>query len=82
LQREKLGVIIYAFQTLTDTDYNVVKSKKSVLDDMFKYNRKHLELCENFYYSQKGIAMTISPDFYKMGSDTAILFQEALLNNN
>jgi hypothetical protein len=26
--------------------------------------------------------MTISPDFYKMGSDTAILFQEALLNNN
>jgi len=81
LQKEKKGVIIYAFQTLANDDYNIVKTKKSLLPDLLKYNKKHLELCENCYYSKKGISLVLSPDFYKMGSDVSAMFVSYIENN-
>lgn len=82
IQKEKSGVIVYTFQTLQDRDYGVTKSKKSLINDMLKYNKKHLELCENCYYSKKGISMVLSPDFYKMGIECSLLFVDFITNTN
>lgn len=81
LQNEKKGVIIYAFQSLIDDDYNITKTKKSLLPDMLKYNKSHLELCENCYYAKRGISLTLSPDFYKMGSDVSEMFVKYIETN-
>lgn len=82
LQKEQTGVLIYSFQTLLDSDYGVIRSKRNSLNDMLKYNNKHLELCENCYYSKKGISMVLSPDFYKMGIGCASIFNEFISSKN
>ena len=36
LQKEQTGVLIYSFQTLLDSDYGVIRSKRNSLNDMLK----------------------------------------------
>lgn len=82
LQKQKRGIIIYTFQNLLDSDYNVIKSKKVLISDIIKYNNKHLELCENDFYTKHGISMTLSPDFYNMGASTSRMFKMFILKNS
>lgn len=76
LQDEKKGVILYTFQNLKDEDYGGYRTKKQLIKDMLKYNKKHLELCENDHYAKMGISFVVGSDFYYMGKQVGMIFEQ------
>lgn len=78
IQSKDAGIIFFTFQNLIDEDYKVSKSKRSLIKDILKYNKKHLEVCENTIYSKMGVGFSVSPDFYKMGMETGKLLTDSI----
>lgn len=74
IQKEDRGVIIHSYQNLKDDDYDGFIPKKYLIKDILKYNKKHLDICENCYYAKNGISMVVAPDFYNMGKQVAEIF--------
>lgn len=74
IQKEKPGLIIHSYQNLKDDDYGGFIPKKYLVKDIPKYNKKHLDICENCYYAKSGISMVVAPDFYFMGSQVVDIF--------
>lgn len=77
IQKEPKGVIVLSYQYLLDEDYNKIRPKDCTIQDLIKYNKKHLELGGNFLYSKEGVAISIAPNFYKMGE----LVSQLLIDN-
>lgn len=74
IQKEKAGLIIHSYQNLKDDDYGGFIPKRYLIKDILKYNKKHLDICENCYYAKNGISMVVAPDFYFMGKQVVGIF--------
>ena len=77
IQSEPKGIIVLSYQSLIDKDFDKIRTKEETLKDVLKYNSKHLELGGNYLYSKGGVAISIAPNFYKMGQ----LVGELLIEN-
>lgn len=80
LQKKKKGIIIHSYQNLKDDDYGMFRPKKQLIEDVLRYNDKHLDVCENCYYAKNGISMVVAPDFYNMGIQVVGQFEDYLNN--
>lgn len=82
LNKQPRGIIIPVLQRLMEEDHpGTYVDKKTIVSEIVKLNKVHLELCGNFSFSKLHISVCVSPSFEEMGRTQANIIEQSILTN-